>query len=95
MRLSPVPELNVLRMNNRVFRDITIKSETVEPVRNVKGDSMEFNITLDLQDAHEAGIRVRCSPDGAEYTSISYNSDSKQLKVDFSKSTTDTNINYY
>jgi beta-fructofuranosidase len=47
---------------------------------------MELQISIDPQQAPECGVKVRCSPDGAEETAITYVPARKLLRIQMDKS---------
>jgi len=94
LRIEPVGELEVLRMNHRVRRDILLRADSELLLNDVSGDSLELAVETKPKDAQEFGVKVRCSPDGAEQTAVSYDAVGKKLKLDVSKSTLDKEIKY-
>ena len=93
--IEPVPELSVLRMNRRVHRDLRLEADSELAVPDVRGDSLELLVKMRPEGAREFGVKVRCSPDGAEQTAILYDVASRQLRVDTSGSTQDEGTRYH
>ncbi len=94
LRIEPAPELEVLRMNPSVCRDMRLTADSELVVDDVRGDCLELAVEMEPEDAQEFGVKVRCSPDGAEQTAVVYNASAGKLKVDISQSTLDKGIRY-
>ena len=94
LRIEPTPELSVLRMNERSHQDLRVQPESDLTLEDVKGDCLELEVHMSSGDAQEFGVKVRCSPDGAEQTTIFYDRASRTLKVGVSRSTRDDSIQY-
>lgn len=92
--IEPAPELEKLRYNLREKKNVDIPDDQEVTFDNMGGDVMELAVEIDPGKAMEIGVKVRCSPDGAEETLIVYNRKEKRLKIDFRKSTLDRNIFY-
>ena len=95
LRTEPAPELEALRMNPRVRRDVRLVPGAATPLADVSGDCLELRVAVEPGDADEVGVGVRCSPDGAERTAVSYDPTSGKLRIDFSRSSLDAGIKYY
>jgi len=95
LHIEPVPEFEVLRRNPRKREELRLTADSVLPLDEVSGACLELALEFELQDAHEFGVKVRCSPDGAEQTAIVYVPEEKVLKVDMGKSSHNENIRYY
>ena len=94
LRIEPAPEVEVLRMNPRVRRDLRLTADSEVAIDDVRGDCLELAVEMEPDGELEFGVKVRCSPDGAEQTSVSYDASSKKLKVDISESTLDKGVRY-
>ena len=94
LRIEPAPELQVLRMNPRVRRGMRLTADSEVAIEDVRGDCLELTVEMEPDGAREFGVKVRCSPDGAEQTLVSYDSSSKRLKVDIGTSTLDQGLRY-
>jgi beta-fructofuranosidase len=95
LQIEPIEELARLRLNHRKYENIEISADKEIVIDDIRGDSLELIVEMELQNAHEFGVTVRRSPDGLEQTVISCDPESKLLKIDFSKSSLDTNIKYW
>jgi sucrose-6-phosphate hydrolase SacC (GH32 family) len=60
----------------------------------VRGDSLELELTVKPGSAKRFGVKVRCSPDGAEETAIWCDFSAGTLAIDFAKSSLDTSLVY-
>lgn len=70
LRMRPVPEFRALRREH-----VQVSPRTVRPGENnvlagVRGDCLEIDAVLEPEDATAFGLHVRCSPDGAERTTV-------------------------
>ncbi len=84
LRVAPVPELQGLRGTHIQHANIEITPGTPYRLADVYGDSLEMQVQFrnNLDYASEAGIMVRCSAEGEEYTEIVFNRTSHQLTLD-------------
>ena len=89
-----MPELSVLRMNERNHQNLHVQPNSELVVEDMAGDCLELAIDISSADAREFGVKVRCSPDGVEQTTIFYDRASKTLKVGVKQSTLDDSIRY-
>jgi len=95
LRIKPVDELQLLRLNHRQRSDIRLTNGAELLLDEMQGDCLELAIEMVPEGPCEFGVKVRCSPDGDEQTAVVCNSGAKVLKVDVSKSTLDDSIRYY
>jgi len=95
LRIEPIEELARLRLNHRKYENIEISADKEIVIDDIRGDSLELIVEMELQNAREFGVTVRRSPDGLEQTVISCDPESKLLKINFGKSSLDTNIKYW
>lgn len=76
LRMSPPAELDELRYNpvKRGPLSIAADAEVSLPEVNgqVKGNGFELNIEMSSERAAAFGLKICCSPDGAEQTVIVY-----------------------
>ena len=63
-----------------------MQSGTELVVDEVRGNSLELYVEIESSDAQEFGVKVCVSPDGQEFTVISYDPGEGKLKVDARKS---------
>ena len=55
---------------------------------------MEVKLTLSPDGATEVGIKLLCSPDGEEETTVTYYVRERQFVIDFARSSTDKTLVY-
>ncbi|MBN2307717.1 MAG: GH32 C-terminal domain-containing protein [Candidatus Hydrogenedentes bacterium] len=94
LRMAPVTELEMLRMNPRHTKDLRLVDGAPLPLEDVRGDCLELDFDIDPGDAAQVGLKVRCSPGGEEETVIVYDAAAKCLRIDLAKSTLDPRIAY-
>lgn len=94
LRVAPVAELESLRRNPQTIGKMALPADAEVGLPNVRGDSLELSVEMDPGKAREVGLKVRCSPDGKEETAIVYDTVSKKLKVDVSRSTLRNDVVY-
>ena len=81
--LAPAPELEALRYNASEWSDATLSSGGEQKLDGINGTSCELQMTVaDSGSAQRAGVKVRCSPDGTEATSIYYDAQKQRLCCD-------------
>lgn len=90
--IEPAEELNMLRLNHRRRAGIELAADSELALHDVQGDCLELALEVDLRDAQEFGVKVRCSPDGAEQTTILFDPSVKLLKVDTTRSSLSKDI---
>jgi len=86
LKMEPVPELKVLRGKHYRYEDIRVTPASSSLLRSIQGDCLEIEMELDLGDAKESGLKVRCSPGNAEETLIFYDRGKKSLNVNRERS---------
>jgi beta-fructofuranosidase len=83
LRIKPLRELAKLRMEPRIVRDVTVKSDSEYPLKEIAGDTMELELVLKAPVAREFGIRVLCGDDGGNGFTISSGKGSETLRVGY------------
>ncbi|HUU68665.1 MAG TPA: glycoside hydrolase family 32 protein [Planctomycetota bacterium] len=86
LRMRPVDELRCLRYNEKARRNLKIKADADLPLEDVRGNSIELSVQIVPGSAKQVGVKVCCSPDGAEGTLIYCDTADNTLKVDTRKS---------
>ena len=94
LKIAPVEELEVLRYDEVQVDDLRLAAGEEVAVDALASDCMETRMTLAPDDAAEFGIKLLCSPDGAEQTAITYHRDAREFVVDFARSSTDASLQY-
>jgi beta-fructofuranosidase len=92
--MEPVEELQSLRTDFVVIKDLMI-DDNEKNLNNIKGDALELKFSLKPNDASECGLRILCSPDDREQTSVSYIADKNLIRVDLSKTSLDSALMSY
>ena len=92
--IEPVPELDALRINPRHFVDIQIPATDDVMLETISGDCMELYLEIDLCEASEVGVMVRCSPDSEEFTTISIIPRKEIFQIHLDRSTLDPSVDY-
>jgi beta-fructofuranosidase len=85
----PAPELAGLRGTHYRQVDLALRQDTVVPLPDIAGDSLEIQAEFALGSATSVGFSVRCSPDGQEQTRIVYYPIAQRLCVDTTQSSLD------
>ena len=94
LRIEPAPEVEALRMNHRIRRNIVVSANSERQLEGVRGDVLELALEMKGKGPGEFGVKVRCSPDGSEQTEVAYDPTAKKLKVIMGKSSLDKRIEY-
>lgn len=95
LRMTPVPELEVLRLRHRRREQIRLLADSERTLDEMRGTCLELLLEIEPEDARELGVKVRCSPDGAEETVIVYTPEAKTLKIEVGQSSLDKRVHYY
>jgi beta-fructofuranosidase len=82
LSMAPAPEVEALRRRHLHWEHITLQQPEPVDLRGVRGDAIEVVVELAVGEAEQAGLSVRCSPDGTEETRIVYDRASQELIVD-------------
>jgi len=94
LRITPVPELTILRRDHHHLEGITLGGDSEIVLDDIAGPCLELALTLEPGSAREFGLKVACAPDGSEQTAISCEPGAEALRVDTSASTLDASIQY-
>lgn len=86
LRMAPPEELALLRMHPKAYHALTVPAGREVTLEAIQGNSLELVVEMVVGAATEAGVKVCCSPDGAEETRITYDAVEKKLKVDTTRS---------
>lgn len=84
LRMEPLPELIRLRGRHHLI-DVT-EVAAFTPVASGDGTSLEVQLTMSMDDAREAGISIRRSPDAEEETTISYEASTGDVVLNATRS---------
>jgi beta-fructofuranosidase len=80
--LAPAPELQALRGHHWHFEDITLLPEAEELLTDAHGDCLEIIAQLEFGAGAAVGLKLRCSPNDEEYTSILVQQATRQISID-------------
>ena len=94
LKIDPVEELQSLRFDEIKIQDIQLKAGESKAISELGSDCMETKMTLVPEDATEFGIKLLCSPDGQEETTVTYNRDEQTFFIDFTHASTDGTLKY-
>ncbi|GIX00156.1 MAG: hypothetical protein KatS3mg111_3488 [Pirellulaceae bacterium] len=86
LHMEPPEEIERLRFHPRHQADISLAADSEWSWEEVSGNSLELRVVFDTESSQRCGLKVCCSPDGAEQTLVYYDALEKKLKVDTTKS---------
>ncbi|MHC4633398.1 MAG: glycoside hydrolase family 32 protein, partial [Planctomycetota bacterium] len=89
LRIEPIEELKQLRMHAGRHERIKVADGSPVTLDDVHGDCLELDLIIKPGSAKRFGVKLRCSPDGAEQTVIECDPSAKHLKIDVKKSSLD------
>jgi beta-fructofuranosidase len=77
--LEPAPEVEVLRGEHYRLTGIVLTPASSGALEDVRGACLEIVAEVEPGDAKQVGVKVRCSPDGAEQTRVVYDRLARRL----------------
>jgi beta-fructofuranosidase len=83
LRMAPVPELECLRFNKKIFNPASLSNQTL--IDNINGLSCEIELKAKVGAGGKIGFRTLASPGKDEYADILYDSNSGELQIDTRK----------
>jgi beta-fructofuranosidase len=87
LRMRPVKELEILRCNEKKWRDVTLTDGKTKNLEGVFGDSCELQFTVTPgASAKKFGVKVLSSADGSEQTLLYYDAETNELVFDSTRS---------
>lgn len=86
LRMRPIKELANLRQNERTFKNLKVSADTEMPLSSLEDELLELEITVNIGNATQFGVKVNCSEDGQEETILMYDASTKEISLDASKS---------
>lgn len=90
LRMRPVKELEMLRSNEKTWRDIMLGHQGSKSLEGVVGDSCELALTIaPTTKTGRFGVKVRVSAQGQEQTLLYYDAQAGQLVFDATQSGVD------
>ena len=81
LRIRPLRELEGLRFDGKQVEGITVKSETVQMLKEISGNTLEMEVTFPAPAAKEFGLDVLCDKNGENGVRVAYLGESKKLRV--------------
>ncbi|MHC4637647.1 MAG: glycoside hydrolase family 32 protein [Planctomycetota bacterium] len=84
--MAPPEELKTLRYNPKIKYNLTVGADSVLPLKDISGNSIELSLEMVPDNAKQFGVKVCASPDGKEETLVYYDATDGTLKVDTNKS---------
>jgi beta-fructofuranosidase len=94
LTVRPAAELKLLRTEGRTIQGQRLTPSSENPFLDFSGDCLEFEVEFSLDEPAIFELTLRATPDGAECTTISYQSAEQLLTVDGSKSSLDPDVNH-
>jgi len=82
LRMDPPEEIERLRYNAKKMTNLAVEADSELAVEGIGGNSIELAAEIDAKGAKQVGLKVCCSADGEEQTSVYYDAVEKKLKVD-------------
>lgn len=92
--IEPVEELRQLRTNPRSRRHISVSPGSAVHLDEMRGDSLELELTIRPGNATRFGLKVRSSPGGEEETAIWCEPEAGRLWLDMAKSSLSHDVKY-
>jgi beta-fructofuranosidase len=84
--IEPVEEMKGLRIHPVLRENVELDDGALVPLENVSGLAWELALDIEPGTATQIGVRVCCSPDGAEQTEIVFDPAARTLSIDISRS---------
>lgn len=83
LRIKPLRELESLRDEKKVVKDLTVKGDSIHLLDDIKGDTIELEVIISAPQAKEFGINLLCDEKGENGFPISTGTGAKTLTVDY------------
>ncbi|MCB8936428.1 MAG: glycoside hydrolase family 32 protein [Anaerolineae bacterium] len=94
LRMQPVPELRQLRGEHLRVEQRIVRPGAENILDEVRGDCLEIEVVLEHDQAMSFGLRLRCSPDGSEQTTIRCDVTTNTVTVDRQRSSLGTDMQW-
>ena len=82
LRMRPAEELAALRYHPRERAEVALAPDEELPLGDVRGNSLELELTIDPGTAEQVGMKVCRTADGREQTAVFYDAQAEALTVD-------------
>ncbi len=79
--INPPKEIEALRYNGASRSNLEVKDGELN-LAGLGGSSLEIDLEMSAKNAKQFGIKVCCSPDGAEQTLVYYDAADGKIKID-------------
>lgn len=89
---APAPELEALRGEHDQWTDVHLTPRSAGVVAGAQGDAIEMFAEIEPGEAEAVGLKVRCSPDGAEQTVVVYDRLKQRLEIDREQASLDPQV---
>ncbi len=86
LRMRPVEALKQLRYNPRHQEDLMLRPDSEWALADVQGALLDLELVIEPLGATRCGVKVCCSPDGAEETRVGYDAEAGRLFIDTRRS---------
>lgn len=83
LRIKPLRELEGLRANRKQLENLTVKSGSSPPLKDISGDTMELEVIFAAPASGEFGIEILCDEDGKGGFTIASGKGKKDLTVGY------------
>lgn len=94
VRITPAAELQSLRRHERKLDTLALPEGKEVPLAGVRGECMEIALEIEPGTAGEVGVKLRCSGDGKEYTTVTWFPAQKKMRLDMAHSTLRNDVVY-
>ena len=91
---KPLNSLRTLRSRHFHLANIPLAENTLPNLTEAAGDTLELIARIDTRGATRVGLRLRASPDRAEETLLTYDTETHQLCLDRSRASNDPLVNH-
>jgi sucrose-6-phosphate hydrolase SacC (GH32 family) len=81
LRIRPLRELAALRYDAKQEEGITVKSDTVQMLKEISGNTLELEVAFPSPTAKEFGVDVLCDTNGENGVRVACRPESKTLSV--------------
>jgi beta-fructofuranosidase len=92
LRIEPAPEIKQLRGSHRRLSDLAILPSSLTQLEEMRGNCLEIQAEIILDQATEVGLVVRSSPDCEEQTRIGYDCLQGLLLIDRQRSSLNEDV---
>jgi beta-fructofuranosidase len=82
LNIDPPKEIERLRYNPTEEKPFTVEAGQVVTLKNIAGNILELDLTIDPGQAKRFGLKVLCSADGREQTPVVIDREKNILRVD-------------